>query len=290
MITIENIKHFIAIVDYNGVNKAAARIFISASSLTRSVQIIETSVNKKLFDRVGKNVIINEDGKKFYQESLKLINSYEGLINFNDDSGSELTGNFTIGASHYLCTKFLSDIIFKINEKYKHANFSILSLDTSLLIKKIHAGEIDMGIAFSPKESFAIESETLFTGELVLCGRKGHPLSNKNFSQLKKEINKYPATIHRPHDSVDRCDNHPMFIEHSIVPTIQTYWDSDLFAVELLNKTDCWTMIPDIVVDADPRISKFHHPKNWSAPYEVKLIWNKNKPLANLKEAILQSR
>lgn len=290
MMTIENIKHFIAIVDYNGVNKAAGRIFISASSLTRSVQIIEATVNKKLFDRVGKNVLLNEDGEKFYQDSLKLIASYDSLIKFSDQKSDDLTGNFTIGASHFLCTKYLSKIILKLNQKYKNASFSVFSLDTSILIKKIHAGEIDMGLAFSPKKTFAIESEDFLAGELLLCGRKNHPLSDKPFSQVKKEINQYPATIHRPHDSVDRCDNHPMFLEHEIEPLIHTYWDSDLFAAELLTQTDYWTMMPDIIIEADNRLVKFNHPKKWSAPYEVKLIWNKSKPLTSLKEAILQER
>lgn len=286
MITLENIKHFIAIVDYNGVNKAASRIYLSASSLTRSVQIIETGIGKKLFNRVGKNVLLNEDGKQFYQEAMKLIANYDNLLNFSETLTDELTGNFAIGASHFLASHYLPSRLKKMNQTHKKAVFSVFALDTSLLIKKVHNGEIDMGVVFSPKESLSIESETLFTGTLYLCGRKNHPLMSKTFPQLKKEINNYPATIHRPHDSVERCDNHPAFLENDIVPQIETYWDSDLFAKEILAQSDAWSMMPDVVIDSDPRIAKFSHPKNWTAPYEVKLIWNKNKPLHALRNAL----
>jgi DNA-binding transcriptional LysR family regulator len=289
MISIENIRHFIAVVNSNGVNKAAEHIFISSSSLSRSVQIIEAELNQKLFDRVGKTIQLNKHGKKFYDDSLKLLAQYENLLKGEENFENELVGNYMIGASHFLCKTILAKKISALTKKYKNASFGIFSLDSSVLVKKIHLGEIDIGFAFSPKTSESIESQILFTGEMYLCGRKKHPLMGATFNEVKKKIDQYPAIMHRPTDSIERCDNHPVFKQYGIQPQIQTYWDSDFFALETLALDDSWSLLPDIVIDSDPEVMKFQHPKNWSAPYEVKIFWNKRKSLENLKNELLES-
>lgn len=287
MLTFENIKHFIGIVTYDGINKAAERLFISPSSLSRSVQIIETELGHKLFDRIGRTLQLNAQGREFYDKSLGLISQYDQLFKVESHLEKELVGNFTIGASHFLCKSLLAKKISALAKKYKNATFGVVSLDSSTLVKKIHAGELDMGISFSPKDSDIIESQTIHSGQLYLCGRKKHPLSGAPFTEVKKTISDYPAIMHRPSDSIERCDNHPAFKQYNLRPDIQIFWDSDFFALETLHQDDYWSLMPDLIIDSDSRIVKFNHPVNWNAPYEIKLFWNKKKSQENLKKAFL---
>ncbi len=94
--------------------------------------------------------------------------------------------------------------------------FCIFSFDSQILMKKLHSGEIDIGIAFSPKLSESLESRTLSTGQLYLCGGKNHVLAKDPFSVVKRKISALPAIIHRPSESIERCDNHPMFKKYKI--------------------------------------------------------------------------
>src|SRR5690606_20705427 len=128
--------------------------------------------------------------------------------------------------------------------------------DSSILLKKIHLGEIDFGISFALQTDNQLESVVIQKGKLCLATRIGHPLANETFSEVKKKISLYPAAMHRPVDSIDRCDNHPIYKEHKIKPNIQFYWDSDFFALDVLALTDSWSLIPEIVIDSDPRIKK----------------------------------
>lgn len=289
MLSLENIRHFIAVVEYSGINKAAERIFISPSSLSRSIQIAEREINKKLFDRVGRVIKLNEAGKEFYQKSQQLIAQYESLLIGNSSSKSELIGHFSIGASHFLSKHILAKKMNTLSKNHPRASFSVYSYDSSVLIKKIHMGEVDIGITFSLTPTELIESELLFNGQLFLCTKKKHPLAGKPFSEIKKTISNYPAIIHRPTDSIERCDNHPMFKEYNILPNIQLYWDSDFFALQALQDGNCWSMLPDIVIDSDSKVEKLNHSKNWNAPYEVRLFWNKKKPVQVLKEELLKN-
>lgn len=287
MVTVENLKHFVAVVNNNGINRAAEQIFISPSSLTRSIQLIEEEINFPLFDRIGRNIQLNQQGMKFFEEAKEVLSKFEGLLTNQELEGKALSGHYMIGASHFLCKHILAKSLGRISAKYKNATFGIHSFDSGLLLRKIHMGELDMGISFSLKPSAAIDSELISTGQMYLCAGKKHPLANAPFNEIKKHLSDYPATMYRPSESVERCDNHPEFKNHGISPNIQLYWDSDFFAMDVMASDQSWSMLPDIVIDSDPRLVKLKHPKNWSAPYEIRVFWNKAKPNDILKSAFL---
>ena len=288
MITIEILRHFVAVVNNNGINRAAEQMFISPSSLTRAIQLIEAELGYSLFDRIGRNIQLNKQGLKFFEETKEVITKFEGLLTNQDLEGKALFGHYMIGGSHFLCKHILPKVLSRLASTYKNATFGVYSFDSSILIKKVHMGELDMGISFSLRASEAMDSEFISTGQMYLCGSKKHPLADAPFSEVKKHISHYPAIMHRPSESVERCDNHPVFKAHGIQPKIQLFWDSDFFALDVMAQDHSWSLLPDIVIDSDPRIVKFKHPKNWSAPYDLKVFWNKRKPNDILKAAFLE--
>jgi len=286
MITIDNLKHFVAVVENQGVTRASEKIFISASSVTRSIQQIEAELGKPLFDRVSRSISLNQDGMRFYERARELLYQYALLLHEENVSG-DLKGHYRIGASHFLCDNFLCELIFKLTTRYRNASIEVYSFDSQVLVKKIHEGEIDLGFSFSPKISEAMEFRKIHEGQLRLCASANHPLMDKPFTVVKKELHRYSAIIHRPSESIDRCDNHPMFARFKIEPSIQIYWDSDSFALGLLARSEYWSMLPDYVVESRKDVVPLQHPDNWKAPYEIDMLWNRRKSVNELKDAVI---
>lgn len=286
MVTIENLRHFNAVVENQGVVRAAEKMFISASSITRSIQQIESELGYSLFDRIGRNLALNIEGKDFYKNALKLTKDFESLVTSNEKS-NELIGHYRLGASHFLCDYIFGECLDGFSRKFPQSTLEVQSLDTSMLIRKVHAGDIDVGVAFSPKLPETIACETVYQGQLLIAVGKKHPLASKEFNKVKKLINDYPAVIHRGSDSVERCDNHPMFKKFNIKPKIQMYWDSDSFAVQMIQNNRHWAMFPDIIFKKYDNIVALDLPGKWDAPYNIKIIWNKRKSVSEVKNAIL---
>jgi len=286
MITIDNLKHFVAVVENKGVIRAAEKIFISASSITRSIQQIEGALDKPLFDRISRNVQLNQEGARFYEKARLLVDQFGLLLN-EDKSEGKISGHYRIGASHFLCESIISDLVHKLVTKFDKITIEIFSFDSHVLIKRIHEGEVDLGFSFSPKPSEATEVKKIYGGQLRLCVSKQHPLAMMPFSQVRKEISSYPAIIHRPSESIERCDNHPMFSKFKIVPNIQVYWDSDYFALGLLKQSQSWSMLPDYVINRSKDIVALTHPDDWEAPYEIGIVWNKRKSVSDIRDAVL---
>ena len=271
----ENMRHFKAVADWGNLNHAAKRISISPSAVSRSIKIIEEDLGYSLFQRSGRNILITQDGKRFLEKVNHILSSYSDL--FENSELTELRGTVKLGASHWLAAKFVPNKLEKILGDHPLINFEIFSQDSNISILKVLSGELNFAICFSPKEHKDIDSITLFKGELLLA-------TNKNSELLKakrpiEKISEYPAIIHKANEYVFSCIDHPMFKKFKITPNIKYFWDSDLTAIELMKNKRYWTLLPDIIVNNEPRLKAIKLPQDWNAPYEVKLIWNKKSSL-----------
>lgn len=273
-------KHFKAVADWGNLNLAASKISISPSALSRSIKIIEEDLGHQIFNRTGRNIYINQDGKRFLKKVNNILNSYDDL--FSEKDLVELSGVVRIGASHWLASRYIPKRIDKITSEYEQLSFETFSQDSNVSILKILAGDMDFALCFSPKDHDDIESITLHEGNLVLAANKKHPLMYS--VKVLDQICDYPAIIHKANELVFSCIDHPMFQKFNLNPQIKHYWDSDLTAIELLKNKSYWTMLPDIIVNDETSLQQFKHPKAWHAKYTIKLIWNKksNHRAANL--------
>ncbi|EKR7974275.1 LysR family transcriptional regulator, partial [Campylobacter fetus] len=102
--TIKQIEHFLKLYELNNVSLAAKEFDISQSALSNSLKELENSLNGNLFDRIGKNLIINQKGKAFYEQilpvylnlkNIEIKMRYNGLLNLNLLSSQNI-GNYLL--------------------------------------------------------------------------------------------------------------------------------------------------------------------------------------------------
>jgi DNA-binding transcriptional LysR family regulator len=285
-ITLDNIRHFQAVVRFQNLNLAAEKINISPSAVSRSIKIIEDDLSYPLFSRTGRNIVLNSEGVRFHEKSLALMENYDSL--FTETQRKEFSGTYKIGASHWLASKILAEKLDDISKKNGQVKFEIFSFDSHLAVLKVLSGDLDMALCFSPKTHSELMSFEIHSGTLVLCAGRNHPLVSKNANHVLKEINQHHAIIHKENDLILSCDDHPMFLEHDIMPKFKFFWDSDLIAIELLKSGRYWSMIPDIIIEKEKSILPLELPKKWNAPYTINMIVHKDKP-KHFVEAMLKA-
>ena len=74
---VEDIRGFLAVVDYGRVGAAADELGISQSALTRRVQRVEASLGARLFERTGHTLHVNSRGTVFAATGREMLRAYE---------------------------------------------------------------------------------------------------------------------------------------------------------------------------------------------------------------------
>ena len=80
------LRYFKALAESEHLSETAARMYISPSALSTAIAQIEADLGVPLFDRVGRNIRLNENGKKFYYHVRRILEEM-------DQAYAELQGN-----------------------------------------------------------------------------------------------------------------------------------------------------------------------------------------------------
>ena len=292
-ISIENLRHFCTLAELENINQSASLLSISPSAVSFSLSKIEAELGKPLFDRVGRTIVINAEGRNFAKKSQLVLDKFSEL-SLKDNATPGLSGSFVIGGSHSLMNLYVATICIDIQNENPEAQFEMRSMDTYALTSDLMTGQLDVAVAFSPDPHPHLTKEVLYRGELKIVVSKKHPLAGMKFKDWVNLINDYPYTAHKSGKLLERCDSHPMFSKYKIKPRINMLWDSDAVGSKVLQTTESWTLMPDIIADSERKtLVALDLPKDWMAPYELCLLYNKmsrNQVLVNsIRDRILQS-
>ena len=69
--------YFCALAQREHLYQTASELYISPSALSASISRLESELGVKLFDRVGRNIRLNDNGKLFYSRVSRILNELE---------------------------------------------------------------------------------------------------------------------------------------------------------------------------------------------------------------------
>lgn len=127
MISVDQMKYFIEIVEQGSLNKAAQHLYISQPALTKQLGTLEKSLKCKLLIRTPNGIKLTASGRYLYERSNIIISMINETI--NKIEGFSSANTIRIGALPNLITYFLPKYV----DKFKSMNHEVFidSIDTN---------------------------------------------------------------------------------------------------------------------------------------------------------------
>lgn len=95
MLSLRQLEIFLAIADRGSTTAAAERMARSQSAISNALVELENQLDTALFDRIGRRLILNDNGERFYPQAKLLIQQADALAELFQQEG----GRLRIGAS-----------------------------------------------------------------------------------------------------------------------------------------------------------------------------------------------
>ncbi|NOH98379.1 LysR substrate-binding domain-containing protein [Vibrio sp. 99-70-13A1] len=83
LVPLKSIYAFIAVAETGSMTEAANLLFVSHSAVSQAIKSLEQQINKPLFQRVGRRVVLNADGKRYYR---KVAPALEQIIDATEEA------------------------------------------------------------------------------------------------------------------------------------------------------------------------------------------------------------
>jgi DNA-binding transcriptional LysR family regulator len=159
---------FTKVVEHKSFSKAAEAIFLSQSTVSSHIQALEKTMNMKLFDRIGREIILTPYGSRLYQWALKLLLLKDEAMLDLKEGMNELRGTIRIAASSVPGQFMLPKMINHFVKQYPNAVFHIEQSSSKVVMDKVLNGAVDVGLLGEKFENDKLCSIPLIKEKLVL--------------------------------------------------------------------------------------------------------------------------
>ena len=181
---IDELKTFIAVVDFKNFTRAGESINLSQPSVSTHIKNLESYFNTQLINRSikQKNIVITESGYLLYKKAKEILHMIDSTKAELRSLDGHVKGHLRIGASltigEYLLPKFLS----KFSTKYPGIEFELIIENTHHICSKIKNFTLDIGLIEGTTPSSDFNQNYFLEDKMVIACSKNSDILNGVFS------------------------------------------------------------------------------------------------------------
>jgi DNA-binding transcriptional LysR family regulator len=187
-ITLKQLEVFIAVAQEGNVTRAASQLNITQSATSMALADFETQLRRKLFDRVGKRLQLNDAGRLLLPKSIDTV-ARASEIEVLAGSGAEIAGSLRIGASLTIGNYLMPGLMGSFMRRHPGTRMQLNVTNTRHVIQDVEQFHIDVGFIEGFCHDPEIEAIPWGEDELVIFCAIDHPLAqldNVSDAELSK--------------------------------------------------------------------------------------------------------
>lgn len=166
---------FIKVAELGSFSKAAKVLNMAPSSVTRSIDSLESELNVALFKRSTRQLLLTDKGHIFLEGAFKLVASSDSLRMLMMADNREPEGSLRVSVFESFGRLSVCPVIPEFLEKYPKIKIEI-ELENKIVDL---AGEnIDVAIRVGTPEDSNLKARKLLPNHTFICASPGYLLSN----------------------------------------------------------------------------------------------------------------
>lgn len=175
----KQLEHLLAVAEARSVSRAAERLFITQSALSRSIQALEEDLGAALFDRIGKRIELTPLGAEVVARAARVVRDVGELQRNVDIFRGGEGGALRIGLGSGPAAMLTTPLLRHMGERHPRVRVSITRGPIALQLVQLRAGQLDALVADARSIVPASDLVAEALGELRTCFacRAGHPLA-----------------------------------------------------------------------------------------------------------------
>ena len=184
----DTLRYIIAIAEDKSISKAAERLFVSQSSLSRTLQKAEQKLGESLFYRTAAGMVPTPGGEFFLKNANQILGLVSGINTEFCAFNSGHKGTLTLAAPIRMCNILFPDSLKVFNQKYPNVEIRIHDIAGKGTEEEVLSGKADLGFVYLPPQCSNVEIVPLLTIPSVVIMSKTHPDNGYAFysQQLRK--------------------------------------------------------------------------------------------------------
>lgn len=179
---IRQLEYFLAVVEHQGVNRAAAHLHIAQASLSQGIRQLERELKLSLFHRTGRNLVLNPAGQLLVEPARKVLADLVAAQDIMRGARELQVGSVRIGTMPEMSSEAVAAWSASFTRLYPEIRIDLLEFPGAReLCDEVLAGHCELGFTTFPVPTENLERVDLGDQRLLLVMPPATPVPDQPF-------------------------------------------------------------------------------------------------------------
>ena len=185
---------FVAVVDYGGFSQAAEQLHLSQPAISKRIALLEAQLETRLFDRIGRQVLLTEAGRVLLPRARRLLAEAEAARRALQDMGDAIGGRLSLATSHHIGLHRLPAPLRRFTELHPNVALDLRFMDSEQAWNEVLQGQVELALTTLGPASPPLLATPLWRDPLLVVVAPEHPLARKRKLTLA-DLGAHPAVL-----------------------------------------------------------------------------------------------
>ncbi|MBL7251254.1 LysR substrate-binding domain-containing protein [Alloalcanivorax marinus] len=243
---LRHLRYFAALAETLNFTRAAEKCHVTQSTLSHQIKQMETELDTRLFERIGKRVVITEAGDTFLSRIMPALQQIDGAVSTLHQPSDAVQGEVRVAVIQSFNTRLVPACISAFLDRYPALRIKVEELPQHRIVERLKSGDLDLGIAYRPPDDQDLWFEPLYNEEMVLVVADWHPFASRKRVRMV-ELNNLRMTLLPPQYSTRQLiDEH--FRSANAQPQVVVELDSIGAMIQLIRKSELAGIVGEIAI------------------------------------------
>lgn len=176
---IRQLKTFLAVAEHLNFTRAAEELHLAQSSVSAQIRLLEQDLEVRLFDRLGRRVLLTAAGERLYGYARRMEEMTREIR--SELAGAEDTrGSLTVRVPESLAELYMPEVVERFHKARPGAGLRFINCSDTRLREELNSGRIDLAFLMADDVYLREVNQRLLRIEpLILAAAPGHDLARR---------------------------------------------------------------------------------------------------------------
>ncbi len=185
-IKLKDLRYLVAVADTRHFGRAAEKCFVSQPTLSAQLKKLEDYLGVQLVERQPKNVTLTEAGEQIVARARRILEASEEVVTLARAHRDPLAGRLRVGLLPTIGPYLLPRVSQPIRKSLPRVELRLYEYQTTQILEKVEAGDIDLGILALPIDGEGLETKELYVEPFVMAVPDQHRLAKRDSVRIEE--------------------------------------------------------------------------------------------------------
>jgi DNA-binding transcriptional LysR family regulator len=175
---VRQLEMFRAVAEEGSFTRAAERLHVSQSAVSRQVQLLEDELGGRLLHR-GKRALPTPPGELLLRLAQRVQRDMQEVVGQISDTQELRRGTLTLAGGMTVCMQILPPLLKKYRRQFPGVELRVVSVSSETTLRLLRSHDVDLALLTLPVSGPDLEVVPVLREDMVAVMAPGHPLARQ---------------------------------------------------------------------------------------------------------------